>query len=283
MLPRTAFSCRTLRRFAGAFAAVCLLPACDPVDDPAAAAPPKFKAPPPEPRRTDSPSRDTAQWLTAWRELREQLAPLEEKLGSMQQLHMENHFDSFLGLNPETLGKDQLCSIFHFLERGYFTVERQILLHLLQRRAARGEEGTLSIPVEGGGRLRDRIIAAMQRDELRIVDLETAIEFYSRSGVADIPIPQSMSQEELGELRAAVTGMMDETREKIIAMDAEIAGLRAKLFGGPVEIPPPPPSPQRETPAEPAEEVAVPEEGLFPMEDVPAEDATTVDDLPLPQ
>ncbi len=221
---------RPVRFLRAALPACLLLTACDPVDDPSAAVPSRFKAPLPEPRRTATPNPDNARWLAAWRELRSQLAPLEKKLADLQQVHLENHFDSFLDMDPETIDKDQLCTLFHFLERGYFTVERRILLHLLERRAERASEPA-AIPAGMKSGLRERIIAAMQSDELRMVDLETALDFYGRTAAGDIQIPETLTPEEESELRTTVAGMLDETRESIDELDAKITALRVTVFG----------------------------------------------------
>jgi len=211
-------------------AAACLVTsACEPRDS-AAGPPPPFRAPIPAPRRTLHPDPANAQWLAAWRDLRTRLAPLEERLAELQQIHSENDFDACLDLDPATLSHEQLCSLFHFLQRGYFTVERRVLIHLLERRLDR-TAAPLAIPANGKLALRDHLAAAMHRDEIRMVDLETAIEFYQQSGDANFQIPEELTEDEQAELLEAVTEMQDKTSAEIAALDARIAALKEQALG----------------------------------------------------
>ncbi len=215
----------------GAAGSTCLvLSGCEPGNDPNYTGPTRYQAPLPSPRRAANADPENAQWLAAWRDLREQLAPLEEKLAAAQKMHLDYHFDAFLNLDPETIGIEQLCSLFHFLQRGYFTVERQVLIHLLERRL---ERTTTPLTLPGGSQssLKDRLAAAMHRDELRMVDLETALAFYRQPGDGDLQIPASLTEGEEAELRTAVSGMLEETQKSVEEMDAKIEKLKAQVFG----------------------------------------------------
>jgi hypothetical protein len=248
-----------------------LLSACGPGDDNASGdnapgPPPRYRAPLPEPRRTAHPSKETAQWLAAWRDLRTRLAPLEEALAEAQKVHAEYQFDAFLELDPQSIGKDQLCSLYHFLERGWFTVEREAVIHLLERRLERVSASPV-ITASGKPRLKDGFAAAMQRDELRMLDLESAIEFYEKPGDADFQIPSSLTEDELAELRGVVTEMLDDTLDTVSKMDEKIARLKSEVFGTPYEAPPARPlhrQPEPET---------MPEEPVAMDETVPAAEA----------
>jgi hypothetical protein len=99
-------------------------------------------------------------------------------------------------------------------------------------------------------------MAAMQRDELRMVDLETALELYSQTASGYIQIPASLTAEEEQELRAAVARLQEETRETVAGLDAKIASLRLELFGEP--IPEPVATPEVDT-EDSAEETPAPE------------------------
>jgi hypothetical protein len=229
MKPRLRDQIARLCRAAGA--ACLFLAACDPVDSPTAPRP-RYKPPVPEPRRAIKTSADNSRWIEAWRDLRSRLAPLEQQLAEAQKFHAENQFDSFLDLDPEAIEKDQLCSLFHFLERGYFTVERRILIHLLERRLERAA-APLAIPSGSAPRLKERLAAAMQRDELRMVDLETAIEFYREPDTNEFQIPESLTDDEMSELRTAVAAMLDDTRSTVAELDEKLAALKARAFGEP--------------------------------------------------
>jgi hypothetical protein len=240
-----------------------LLSACGPSDESAAGPPPRYRAPLPEPRRTAKPSKETAQWLAAWRDLRTRLAPLEEALAEAQKVHADYQFDAFLELDPHSVGKDQLCSLYHFLERGWFTVEREAVIHLLERRLERATAPPV-ITAPARPRLKDGFAAAMQRDELRMLDIESAIEYYQKPGDADFQIPTSLTEDELLELRGAVADMLEETLGTVAEMDEKIARLKSEVFGTPYEAPPARPVP-----------AATPEPETIP--DEPA----TVEEMPL--
>ena len=114
----------------------------------------------------------------------------------------------------------------HFLDRGCFTVEREIYIDLLERRLARPQTAPVT---EGRPRLKDRLAAAMQRDEQRLMDIESAIARYQAATGGDIKIPSELSPDELYELRITVRRMMDETRAKVDVLDARILELQAQL------------------------------------------------------
>ena len=155
--------------------AVFPLTACDPVQE--KAGPPhgtSYVAPLPEPRRNPNPSPEVHRWLAASVSVRQQLVTLRTELAGLQQFHVENHFDDFLALDPATLDPAQLCYLGHFLERGYFRIEREILCQLLTARRDRsaGRSGSKSAPP---ARIAARLEASLQRDETLLIDLEAAI------------------------------------------------------------------------------------------------------------
>ena len=103
---------------AASLSAVLTLTACGPVEEnPGPPGGVVYVAPPLEPRRNSSPSPDVHRWLEASASVRIQLATLREELAGLQQLHVENHFDDFLALDPDTLEPGQLYYLHHFLER----------------------------------------------------------------------------------------------------------------------------------------------------------------------
>ena len=214
--------------FCAAVPACLLFTACEPTDS-ADGPPHPYKAAIPPPRRAQNPDPANAMWLAAWRDLRTRLSPLEEKLAGLQKVHSANNFDAFLDLDPETLGKEQLCSLFHFLQRGYFTVERRVLIHLLERRLDR--TGMLAIPADAKLTLKDHLANAMHRDEVRMVDMETAIQFYEEIGDSNFTSPGELTEEEEDELRSAVADMLDKAREEIADMEKRITQLKQQAFG----------------------------------------------------
>lgn len=238
-------------------AAILAGPSCRPVAEPPPPAG-RFVPPTPQPRRTLHPQPELIQWVTAWQGVQKQVSSLQQELQQLQQIHLDNHFDSFLGLDPDSLDLSRLASLFHFLERGYFTIEREILVRLLERRIAR-QSSPVALPPEQPASLRDRVAGAMQRDELRTVDLETALEFYRRPGGAEFTIPDALSETEAAELRSTVASMLTETRRRIESLDRRIADLRKQaglpvLSVPPALAPPPAEKPEPESPDESPQE-----------------------------
>ncbi len=202
-----------------------MVASCRPVEEKPAAG--RYVPVLPEPRRAVHPQPEVVAWVAAWQGVREQVTALQSELAERQRVHVENHFDGFLELDPETLDHERLCSLFHFLERGYFTIAREILVRLLERRIERAAT-PMVLPGEGRVTLKERIAAAMQSDELRTVDLETALEYYRRPGDEAITIPEGLTEEETAELRAAVGEMLEATRRRIGELDVRIAELKEK-------------------------------------------------------
>lgn len=203
--------------------------ACRPVEE--KAGPPggeAYVAPPVEPRRNPTPSPDIHRWLEASASVRTQLAGLQQELASLQQFHVENHFDNFLALDPDTLDPAQLTYLQHFLERGYFRIEREILLQLLESRQARAAAD--SRPTTGDAPdIATRLQAAIQRDETMIIDLEAAIARYRAPGDDPIQVPVILTEEQLATLRQKVAAQVKTERLKIGELDGKISALKARL------------------------------------------------------
>ena len=204
--------------------AVLLLPACEPVrENPGPPNGAAYVAPLPEPRRNPNPSPEVHRWLAASDSVRRQLTTLRTELASLQQFHVENHFDDFLALDPATLEPAQLCYLDHFLERGYFRIEREILLQLLESRRNRA-----AAPPAGSGTPADiaaRLQASLQRDETLLIDLESAIARYKAPGDEPFQIPVILTEAAIEALRARVTDKLADERRKIAGLDGKIAAL----------------------------------------------------------
>jgi hypothetical protein len=217
MTPRTAISLT--------LPAALFLTACDPVrENPGPPNGAAYIAPPPEPRRNPHPSPEVHRWLAASDSVRQQLATLRTELSGLQQFHVENHFDNFLTLDPATLDPAQLCYLDHFLDRGYFRIEREILAQLLESRRTRSAAPpAASTPADIAARLQ----AALQRDETLLIDLESAIARYKAPGDEPFQIPAVLSESDLAALRAKVTANLTAERQKIAELDGKITALGA--------------------------------------------------------
>jgi hypothetical protein len=213
----------SLRSTVFLISAAVILTACDPVEE--KAGPPAgtvYVAPPVEARRNPTPSPEVHRWLEASASVREQLGALRKELAGLQQIHVENHFDDFLAMDPATLQPGQLCYLQHFLERGYFHIERELLLQLLESRRAR--RTAPPVPVESG--IAGRLQLALHRDETLLIDLEAAITRYRSHGDEPFQIPNLLTEEQLAEIRRTVTSLLEAERRKIAELDRKISALR---------------------------------------------------------
>lgn len=217
---------RTCLRSSAAALILLSLNACRPSEENAAASggPASYVAPPPEPRRNPTPSPEVHQWLQASQSVRAQLAKLHAELASLQQIHLENHFDDFLKLDPATLEPAQLYYLQHFLEHGHFRIERETLLQLLETARTRRASAAAA---PASPEIAARLEAALRRDETLLIDLETAISRYRSTGDDPINVPPIISEEELQRTREKVTALLKAERLKIGELDGKIAALRA--------------------------------------------------------
>lgn len=206
------------------------LNACRPSDETPAGSggTPAYIAPAPEPRRNPTPSPEVHQWLQASQSVRTQLTQLHAELASLQQLHVENHFDDFLNLDPATLEPAQLFYLQHFLEHGHFRIERETLLRLLQTSRTRQASAPAAAPAAPpSSDIAARLQASLRRDETLLIDLETAIDRYRSTGDDPIQVPPIISEEELQRVREKVAALLKTERLEIGELDGKIAALRA--------------------------------------------------------
>jgi len=179
-----------------------------------------YVAPPLEPRRNPTPAPEVHRWLEASTAVRQQLSSLRKELAGLQQIHVENHFDDFLNMDPATLAPAQLCYLKHFLERGYFRIEREVLLQLLEARQARISRTKAAATAKD---IAGRLEAALERDETIIIDLETAIARYRAAGDDPFQIPEILTEAEVASLRETVTARLNTERSKIAELNHKIS------------------------------------------------------------
>ncbi len=259
----------------GILVPACLvLTACDPMDGPAPVKPVRYTAPPLGPGRVFRPVPESARWLAAWHGLKEEMIPLQEKLEGLREFHATHQLDEFLKLDPETLDKDQLSTMRQFLERGYFTVQRRILIDLLERRLERrAKEEAAATPPPAVMTLKDRFVAGMHQDELRMVDIERAIEYYSQAGTADIQLPNSLTDAEHEELLTSVNVMVERTRGEVTEMDAKIKSLRRQVYPDAFDDEPEPEEPVSQPEAEAAAPAPAPMTEATPEDTEPGDES----------
>jgi len=191
--------------------------------------PKRFVYPLPQPRVATHVPEGLGEWLKLLEEMRRQIGSLEEKIAEHQQLHQATPFDEFLGLDPAALQKDQLSYLWHFADKGYFTVEREIIIKILESRRAGG-----NVP-EAATNIADRAKNLASEYEQRLNDLQTASELYEKTRQGEFHVPGRLNDEQLDVLRGMVREKLATARAEVARLDARIAELQ-----GPVSEPPGP-------------------------------------------
>jgi hypothetical protein len=128
--PNLASRLRSLAAAALALATALMLTGCAKEEAP----PPPLKRfiyiAPPKPVATRVPA-ETFEWVLMAQKLQADIEALESRLAKTQEIYQQNSFDGFLEMDVSGLGVEHLASLWHFAEKGYFTVVREILLKLL--------------------------------------------------------------------------------------------------------------------------------------------------------
>lgn len=164
-----------------------------------------------------------SQWLDLLAELRAEIDKIEANVSQASEVHRQNSFDALIQLNPDTMEKDQLCYLWHFAEKGYFTVEREIMVTILEDRKKRWQSGP-STAVN----IADRASLLAEKYESRLHELHVALELYAKSQEGKFYIPASLSEEEIGVLRGMVKEKLETIKTKIAELDLKIDELQRK-------------------------------------------------------
>ena len=180
--------------------------------------------------RTSNIRPETYRFLEAIRRMEEQIGALEESLGQVQELHESYDFDEFLGMDAATADSETLCYLAHFCDAGYFTVQRKVLLHLLEQRLERRDhDAWAALNSPGPKDLEQRLAEAMLFREEHIMDLEQVINLYeTRQGAGEFYVPAYIPPEELETLRVEVAAKLDRERETVAGLDLEIKRLKGE-------------------------------------------------------
>jgi hypothetical protein len=202
----------------------CLLAACDRAPDAAAPAAPKrfVYVNPPPPKATHVPE-GMAEWLKLLSERRAKIEALRQQVQAVSTTHQETAFDELLKLDPYTLNNDQLCYLWHFADKGYFTVEREIMVRILQDRKERPVFQTSATNIA------ERAAQLAERYENELLDLEIALSFYVKPEDALFSIPNTMTDEQTEILRGMVNEKLIAARATCAALDEQIRSLQAEM------------------------------------------------------
>lgn len=199
------------------------LTSCDragaPADQPA---PQRFiYVEPPKPAATLAPE-GMSQRIDKLAELNQEIREVEEKFSKVSTLHRETSFDQMLNVDLKTLGNDQLCYLWHFADKGYFTVERQIMLNILEERSIRDSVGT-----SAASNIAERAQRLAERYREHLNELRLAIDLYEKTQSQPFTIPSVLDEEQVEVLRGMVVEKLAQAKTECDTLDARIAELRA--------------------------------------------------------
>lgn len=190
---------------------------------PVAVNPPPITTPTVKPRPRLRP--DTFDWLNRLRETQVVSDQLEAEFTEAQQFYREYALDEFLDFDPWSLGADEVLTLTHFCDQGFFTVEREILIKILERTVFDRPPGEATTPRGAIARLE----AAARDREARLTSLREASELYRRGRSAEITLPAALTPEVDQAQRAALVDKLATVRRERERLDARIAELNALL------------------------------------------------------
>jgi hypothetical protein len=203
--------------------AACLVTACDSGRETDPPAPKPFVyVEPPKPVATHVPAGMSAM-IDQLAELREKIAELEMELTEVSTVHRETSFDDLLNLDPDTLGNDQLSYLWHFADKGYFTVERLIMIQILEDRLNHDD-----VSLAGAANIAERAKALSKRYEAQIRELQLAVDLYAERNTQQFNIPENLTAEQTDLLRGMVKEKLSVAKQECAVMDAKIDHLQKR-------------------------------------------------------
>jgi DNA-binding protein YbaB len=197
---------------------------CDKAVETTPQAPPKrfvYVAPPPV-VATHVPD-GMGQWLGLLQDLQEQISALEERFQEASALHRETAFEDLLKVDLNTLDNDQLAYLWHFADKGYFTLEREIMVKLLTDQANRAP-ATISAP----SNIAERAQVLAERYEGHLKDLQLAVEMYGKTKEVEFAIPNQLNAEQTDILQDMVAEKLAQARQECITLDLRIEQLQGR-------------------------------------------------------
>lgn len=156
--------------------------------------------------------------------MRQDLSSLEAKLQEHQQIFQDNPFDTFLEAELGGLSRDQLAYLWHFADKGYFTVQREILLRLLEDRLEHHGEATPTAAT-----IADRAKNLALKYEQRLRDLKTAVELYEKTQQGDFHVPTTLTDDQMAVLRDLVAEKLVAAKKQAAELDEKIATANERI------------------------------------------------------
>lgn len=190
-----------------------------PTHTPTATTKPTLKKPRPHPRP------ELFDWLNRLRETQIVTDQLEAEFADAQEFYREYALDEFLEFDPWSLGADEVATLTHFCDHGFFTVEREILIRILERKLI-DQPADTPLALQGAAA---RLEAAAHSRESRLASLREAADLYRRGRSAEIIVPASLTPEEDQARRARLVDKLAAVRRDRDRLDARIADLNAQL------------------------------------------------------
>ncbi len=189
--------------------------------DPAPAAPSSTKKPP---TRTLKP--ESFDWLNRLRETDIISTQLEKQFLAAQAFYRDYAVDEFLDYDPWQLDLEELVALRHFCDQGFFTVEREILLKLLEHQLVESSETPETPNVTGAAA---RLAAAVTRQETRLAGLQEAAALYRRGQEAPVMTPSHLTPEAEQALRAELVDRLSAVKHVRAHLDARLTEVQALL------------------------------------------------------
>lgn len=168
---------------------------------------------------------ETFDWLNRLRETQVVTDELEAEFAKAQQFYREYALDEFLDFDPWSLGTDEVITLTHFCEQGFFTVEREILIKILERKIIDTDDGAQAAPRGATARLQ----AAARDRESRLASLREAADLYRRGRSAEVALPGSLTPEDDQARRASLVDKLAGVRRERERLDTRIAELNGLL------------------------------------------------------
>jgi len=168
---------------------------------------------------------ETFDWLNRLRETQVVNDQLEAEFTQAQEFFREYALDEFLDFDPWVLGSDEVIALSHFCDQGFFTVEREILIKILERRVFDRTDAGEATPQGASARLE----SAVRDRESRLASLQEAAEMYRRGRTAEVTIPGALTPEDDQAQRAQLVDKLASVRRARALLDARIEQLNVLL------------------------------------------------------
>lgn len=162
-------------------------------------------------------------WLTQLRETNIISSQLEQQFLDAQAFYRDYALDEFLDYDPWQLDNEEVIALRHFCDHGFFTVEREILIKLLEQQLFSDDDNAIPSTVT------ERLAAAVTSQQRRVTGLREAVELYRRGQDEPVMIHQPLTPEQAQLQRAELVDRLAAVKKARADLDARIAELQELL------------------------------------------------------